>query len=56
MPKCLENKYLARDPTNDLSEETSAVVLDTGESGDGRAMRCGCHPTAEAFWVSAFNK
>lgn len=38
MPTFLENKYLARDPINDLSEETPAVVLDTSESGDGSAM------------------
>lgn len=52
MPRFPENKYL----TNDLSEETPAVVLGTSESGGGRAMQCGCHPTAEAFWVDAFNK
>ena len=39
-----------------MSEETPAVVLDTGEPGDGRAVRCGCHLTAEACWVDASNR
>lgn len=42
----LENKCLAGDPTDDLREETPAVVLDTGEAGGGGAVRRGCHPTA----------